>query len=1047
MLAPYQIYQTHSFSSLHVHQYISITFQASTTHLLHAPSTRRLRLPTGLCCTAQAAGDVDPVCQSSTPHHTDPLVAVVEPALLTVSVAMAASEPVSRTMAALKAANIEVPASHIIDDHAAVFSSPEHLALLQPHTAAQPAFSGRLARNLFLKDKKTKQLYLVSVLHTTTVDYKTLGKLLAAKELRMEDAAVMADKLGVAPGSVTPLAVMNDAGREVQLVVDSRLAADDQPILVHPLINTATLAITWQQLQQFATAHQHDIKVIDIPDSAGSGGAATGPAEEKREQTKAQKPAKPVKAEKREEKAAERSAAGGGGGKQSSNTLGIDKKKDGEFASWYSQVVTRSEMIDYYDISGCYPEDHQVLTEAGWYSYQQFLADPTVKVACPRLSSDPAMRAKGEVGGIDFRGATVVPLYNVDGLVHFRSASVKRAAHQYQYGSGVADASSDHIDVQVTDDHRMWARLAGGSINTRSNRSPFEWYRADALLDAKSSGRSEAGSVSIQLPVNCPDGALPDDGSDDDEHVLRLPFVAPLGFITSSQCYAFLELYGYWLGDASLSLGNCAVVFAAVKQEEISWLNTRLARVGLLRLAAGYSGCAGYTVQPGDQTVYYVYHPRWWKLFSNQHGPKCQDDEALSHAALDRGSHVPQHRAVVSAGRSRSPSPPPAEDSDSTRWFWHWFFQRRFGRRRVIRHALMGLAMADGASADVSCDLQPEEFQRGRVYTASTRFRDEVERLAIMAGYTVHSTINHKARCRIGCNRQGRDITSNNNLWCVHFSSRGNAIIDSGTEVSWVDKPEGVRVWCVNVDTPEHLIFVRRVANGVASRPVIMGNCYILRPWSHKIWEHIRAWFNERIELLGVENSYFPLFVSKKALEAEKDHVEGFAPEVAWVTRSGETDLEEPIAVRPTSETIMYPSYSKWIRSHRDLPLKLNQWSNVVRWEFKFPTPFIRSREFLWQEGHTAFATKAEADEEVLQILELYAGVYETLLAVPVTRGKVSSASHAQHTDRTLRESSEVAVPPVFFSNSAAAFHVGCSILRIPTAAQRMLISRRQRCC
>ena len=436
---------------------------------------------------------------------------------------MAATDHVSRTLAALTAANIDIPDSHRIDSHPAVATSAEHLPLLQPYAASQPAFHGRLARNLFLKDKKTKQLYLVAVLHSTAVDYKTLGKLLGAKELRMEEAKVMEEKLGVTPGSVTPLAVMNDRAGEVQLVLEKKLAVDDQPILVHPLINTATLAISWQQLQQFATAHKHDIKVIDIPDSgaaAPAGGAAGGAAEEKKEQSKAPKPAKPAKpakADKKDDKAA--AGAGGASGRAgSSNTLGIDKKKDGEFAGWYSQVVTRSEMIDYYDISGM----------------------------------------------------------------------------------------------------------------------------------------------------------------------------------------------------------------------------------------------------------------------------------------------------------------------------------------------------------------------------------------------------------------------------------------------------------------------------------------YILRPWSHKIWENIRAWFNERIELLGVENSYFPLFVSKKALEAEEDHVEGFAPEVAWVTRSGDTELEEPIAVRPTSETIMYPSYSKWIRSHRDLPLKLNQWSNVVRWEFKFPTPFIRSREFLWQEGHTAFATKAEADEEVLQILDLYAGVYETLLAVPVTKGKVS---------------------------------------------------------
>jgi len=141
---------------------------------------------------------------------------------------------------------------------------------------------------------------------------------------------------------------------------------------------------------------------------------------------------------------------------------------------------------------------------------------------------------------------------------------------------------------------------------------------------------------------------------------------------------------------------------------------------------------------------------------------------------------------------------------------------------------------------------------------------------------------------------------------------------------------------------------------------------------------------------LGVQNAYFPLFVSEKALTAEKDHLEGFAPEVAWVTRSGKSELKEPIAVRPTSETIMYPAFSNWIRSHRDLPLKLNQWTNVVRWEFKNPVPFLRTREFLWQEGHTAFATQGEAEEEVLTILDLYRRVYEDLLAIPVIKGRKS---------------------------------------------------------
>merc|ERR1719334_2282598 len=130
------------------------------------------------------------------------------------------------------------------------------------------------------------------------------------------------------------------------------------------------------------------------------------------------------------------------------------------------------------------------------------------------------------------------------------------------------------------------------------------------------------------------------------------------------------------------------------------------------------------------------------------------------------------------------------------------------------------------------------------------------------------------------------------------------------------------------------------------------------------------------------------MFVSHAALEKEKDHIADFAPEVAWVTKSGNSDMAEHIAVRPTSETVMYPAYAKWIQSHRDLPIKLNQWDNVVRWEFKHPQPFLRTREFLWQEGHTAFATFPEAKEEVMTILDLYRQVYEKLLAIPVVRGK-----------------------------------------------------------
>jgi len=167
-----------------------------------------------------------------------------------------------------------------------------------------------------------------------------------------------------------------------------------------------------------------------------------------------------------------------------------------------------------------------------------------------------------------------------------------------------------------------------------------------------------------------------------------------------------------------------------------------------------------------------------------------------------------------------------------------------------------------------------------------------------------------------------------------------------------------------------------------------ISGCYILRPNAFFIWEQLQSFLDTQFKSLGVENSYFPIFVTEEMLNREKTHVTDFAPEVAWVTKAGNSDLARPVAIRPTSETVMYPYFAKWIRSHRDLPLKLNQWCNVIRWEFKHPQPFLRSREFLWQEGHTVHTTLEDAEKEVAQILEFYARAYEELLAVPVIRGR-----------------------------------------------------------
>src|SRR3989338_5857521 len=169
-----------------------------------------------------------------------------------------------------------------------------------------------------------------------------------------------------------------------------------------------------------------------------------------------------------------------------------------------------------------------------------------------------------------------------------------------------------------------------------------------------------------------------------------------------------------------------------------------------------------------------------------------------------------------------------------------------------------------------------------------------------------------------------------------------------------------------------------------------VSGCIVLKPAAYAIWEMIVDECDKRFKKLGIRNCYFPLLIPEKLLSMEKEHVEGFSPEVAWVTEAGNTKLSERLAIRPTSETIMYESYSKWIRSWRDLPLKLNQWNNILRWEFKHPVPFLRTREFLWNEGHTVYATKEEAEKEKDQIIGIYKEVCEEYLALPSLVGRKS---------------------------------------------------------
>ncbi|MGE5572527.1 MAG: proline--tRNA ligase [Bacteroidota bacterium] len=163
--------------------------------------------------------------------------------------------------------------------------------------------------------------------------------------------------------------------------------------------------------------------------------------------------------------------------------------------------------------------------------------------------------------------------------------------------------------------------------------------------------------------------------------------------------------------------------------------------------------------------------------------------------------------------------------------------------------------------------------------------------------------------------------------------------------------------------------------------------CMVIRPYGYGLWENMQARLDARIKATGHRNAYFPLFIPESFLRREAQHVEGFAPEVAWVTRAGSEDLAEPLVVRPTSETVIGYMYSKWIKSWRDLPVLINQWANVVRWE-KTTRLFLRTSEFLWQEGHTCHRTAEEAEEETLRILEVYRSFLTEDLAIPVIAGR-----------------------------------------------------------
>lgn len=167
-----------------------------------------------------------------------------------------------------------------------------------------------------------------------------------------------------------------------------------------------------------------------------------------------------------------------------------------------------------------------------------------------------------------------------------------------------------------------------------------------------------------------------------------------------------------------------------------------------------------------------------------------------------------------------------------------------------------------------------------------------------------------------------------------------------------------------------------------------VSGCIVFRPLAYSLWEKVQSTVDKEFKKIGIKNIYFPLLIPESTLSKEQEHVKGFAPEVAWVTQAGNTKLNEKLAVRPTSETIMYESYSKWIRSWRNLPLRLNQWNNVIRWEFKHPVPFLRTREFLWNEGHNVYSNQKDLDKDRDKITKIYSNFLKDYMALPFLLGK-----------------------------------------------------------
>jgi prolyl-tRNA synthetase len=374
-------------------------------------------------------------------------------------------------------------------------------------------------------------------------------------------------------------------------------------------------------------------------------------------------------------------------------------------------------------------------------------------------------------------------------------------------------------------------------------------------------------------------------------------------------------------------------------------------------------------------------------VFGARAGRAMRQGQRTSHPRPSREAQRP--RQSVGAGR------PALRDVQAIMWRDVGLYRNRAGLTKALGEiepwwTEIDGALRDGAALDADGWRTASVLTVGRLIARAALRREESRGAHYREDYPARDDIHWKRRVSESLER---NMSNSNKLVESKTNTKSDAA--SGASARDVKGDAAKKDGQVTEITPQSVDFSRWYLDVVRRAELAdyteVKGCMAIRPYGYAIWELIQQALDRRFKATGHVNAYFPLFIPASLLMKEKEHVEGFAPQVAWVTKGGDEELAEPLVVRPTSEAIIGTLYSKWIKSWRDLPVLINQWANVVRWE-KVTRPFLRTTEFLWQEGHTAHETAEEAQAETLKILSLYKEFAENELAMPVVHGQKSES-------------------------------------------------------